>query len=139
MNGFKLISMSTERLTELRTDANGQITEILRFPDSGPELINSLRSLSAAHPEFAKCERSDHPLLPKQMIDSLLFRADNYRFYFGPVPGYQCDPCEKTYLHRDVFQRICFAVHREVVTLKLPCRVKNLQEVLDQQAVSVVG
>lgn len=97
--------MNVESIFDLRISEDRQITDILVLPAIPNSILDEIDAESDNHPLAVSCRQCEVNL-PRQSLDRVLLPVDNYRLYFGPLPGYQCEPCDLVYLRSDVLERL---------------------------------
>lgn len=77
------------------------------IPDGADDLMSDLEVLEKSLPSSIICVACDQSLLLREVNITWpvrdVARGSVEGFYMGPTLGYQCDPCERIYLERNMF------------------------------------
>lgn len=91
------------------------------IPDGADELVGDLFTQDGPDTKYLPsvvCKNCQQQL-PLQQLDTVEWRAGEHKFYVGPVPGYECQPCEESYFPRRIVTLLIECINLEIGKLNL--------------------
>ena len=104
----------------------GIVQGLPEIPDGADELVADLLvSRDTKYPPSVVCRNCEQQL-SLQVLNQIDWRTDDRKFYIGPVPGYECQPCGESYFPRNVVTRVIECINQEIEKLNLGSPIPTL-------------